>query len=179
MNENEIVQIIEKKISKLRDCITTLKENNQIVDEKFFPLCAGMDILGDSLLVIKEYFHNEAPSEAGNTYLILFGIAQCLRYQLQFVKKSYELKNKVYTYGSAFQESERFSNTILDIIPNSKNECTHIIRNNLSIEECQLNITQLNPEKQEIEKNINYKQIVINHLNELSSSIDGLIPLYK
>ena len=174
MNNSNIIKALQGKLAILRDIITDKNDNGNYSRYMYFPICVCMDVISDALLVLKDYFSLKCCGE-GSRYVLLYGVAQCFRLQIQAVEKLYSITRVNDNPADYFIESRVFSDEILDIIINTSKKCCFISRPSMSDFGCDISISLLGLKIEEISRHVDYKELISCHLDDLDKCLDKII----
>lgn len=174
MDSSGIIMALQGKLNILRGIITDNNDNGNYSRYVYSPICVCMDVIGDTLLVLKDYFSLKCCGE-GSRYVLLYGLAQCFRLQIQAVEKLYSITKVNDNPADYFIESRAFSDEILDIIINTSKKCCFIPRPSMSDFGCDISISLLGLKIEEISKHVDYKEVIDSHLDDLNKCLDRII----
>lgn len=106
------ITLIEDLEDQIRTHINDGVLHNQLLrdKEKWWMLCSGLDVLGDTTVGFRDYLKNNFPESTGLQYIAAYGIMQCFILQQDSVKHLYEVFDVQWDWHTSFKEIRRIRN---------------------------------------------------------------------
>ena len=154
-----ILEKIKKQENQIRNLLANKKHREHL------KICSCLDVLGNSILAIDDYYLSGIGNKEGGQYLKLYGLAQTINNMHQIILKFYKIIGLNIGHQESFKDIQKFLHYTLEVILDIDNEITFSPRT-ITDEVFEITSTILNPERKEIGDTINYKEIISKYLEE-------------
>ena len=176
----KIINSINRQLEQLRnELVEYTKQYIKYSRDKFNIFCVCMDTLEDTMSAIEYYFNYGIGSEIGERYIKLYGLLQSIQVQQDAIRELYKIFGNIYNFSNDTKSIRAIRNEVIG----HPMDCRHgeyvTFLSRLSINDESFQIIQYNKSlcKDDYRK-IEYRELIINHLDELDKCIQEIISFH-
>jgi len=176
----EIIESINKQIEQLRQELEDYtKQYKNYSRNNFNIFCVCMDTLEDTMSAIEYYFKFGVGSGIGERYIKLYGLLQSVQVQQDAIRELYKVFGYKYNFSKNCNSIRAIRNAVIGHPIDSRHgECVTFL-SRCSINNEKFDIIQYDKTLNKDDyKEINYRELIINYLNELDMCIQEIISFH-